>query len=65
MSMRREAIVVGVNQYPSLKDTPTSKAKHLTTPAGDAEAIAQILETHGNFRVKRSLPHQQYRRDAG
>ncbi|HEY9800840.1 MAG TPA: caspase family protein [Leptolyngbyaceae cyanobacterium] len=51
--MRREAIVVGVNQYPSLKDTPTSKAKHLTTPAGDAEAIAQILETHGNFRVKR------------
>ncbi|MBD2198395.1 MULTISPECIES: hypothetical protein [Calothrix] len=38
--MRREALIVGINQYPFLKDTPTSEAKHLTTPATDAEAIA-------------------------
>ncbi|MEM7578313.1 MAG: hypothetical protein AAF316_00415 [Cyanobacteria bacterium P01_A01_bin.80] len=38
--MRRDALVVGINQYPFLKDTPTSKAKHLKTPASDAEAIA-------------------------
>jgi uncharacterized caspase-like protein len=37
--MRREALVVGINQYPFLKDTPTSRAKHLTTPASDAEAL--------------------------
>jgi LuxR family glucitol operon transcriptional activator len=42
--MKRDALVVGINQYPFLKDTPTSKAKHLKTPAGDAEAIAQLLE---------------------
>ncbi|MBD2604794.1 caspase family protein [Scytonema hofmannii FACHB-248] len=51
--MRRDALVVGINQYPFLKDTPTSPAKHLTTPAADAEAIAQLLEEHGDFRVKR------------
>lgn len=51
--MRRDALVVGINQYPFLKDTPTGKAKHLTTPAADAEAIAQVLEKYGNFRVKR------------
>lgn len=38
--MTRDALVVGINQYPFLKDAPTSKAKHLKTPAGDAEAIA-------------------------
>lgn len=42
--MAREALVVGINQYSFLKDTPTSQAKHLTTPASDAEAIAQLLE---------------------
>ncbi len=51
--MVRDALVVGINQYPFLKDTPTSKAKHLKTPASDAEAIAQLLEADGNFRVKR------------
>lgn len=51
--MARDALVVGINQYPFLKDTPTSKAKHLTTPASDAEAIAQSLETYGDFRVQR------------
>jgi hypothetical protein len=52
-TMRRDALVVGINQYPFLKDTPTSPAKHLTTPAADAEAIAQLLEEHGDFNVKR------------
>ncbi len=51
--MTRDALVVGINQYPFLKDTPTSKAKHLKTPASDAEAIAQLLEIDGNFRVQR------------
>lgn len=51
--MTRDALVVGINQYPFLKDAPTSKAKHLKTPAGDAEAIAQLLETYGDFRVQR------------
>lgn len=27
--MNRDALVVGINQYPFLKDTATSKAKHL------------------------------------
>ncbi|ODH02282.1 hypothetical protein A4S05_24985 [Nostoc sp. KVJ20] len=51
--MSRDALVVGINQYPFLKDTPTSKAKHLFTPANDAEAIAQRLEEYGDFRVRR------------
>ncbi|MFK0735560.1 MAG: tetratricopeptide repeat protein [Gloeotrichia echinulata HAB0833] len=51
--MRRDALVVGINHYPYLKDTSTSKAKHLKTPAADAEAIAQLLEAHGDFHVKR------------
>lgn len=49
--MRRDALVVGINQYPFLKDTPTSKAKHLKTPAADAEAIAQLLEGFGGNEV--------------
>ncbi|MBD2341633.1 caspase family protein [Calothrix sp. FACHB-156] len=50
--MSRDALVVGINKYPFLKDS-TGNYKHLRTPASDAEAIAQLLETHGNFRVKR------------
>ena len=57
--MRRDALVVGINQYPFLKDTPTSKAKHLTTPAGDAEAIAQLLEADGNFQQVQRLPRRE------
>jgi uncharacterized caspase-like protein len=38
--MTRDALVVGINQYPFLKDSPASKAKHLKTAAADAEAIA-------------------------
>lgn len=53
--MNRDALVVGINQYPVLKDNPTSKAKHLSTPASDAEAIALRLEEYGGFRA-RQLP---------
>ncbi|KYC44055.1 hypothetical protein WA1_02630 [Scytonema hofmannii PCC 7110] len=55
--MTRDALVVGINQYPSLKDKPGpgSKAKHLKTPATDAEAIAQLLEKYGEFQVRRLL----------
>jgi hypothetical protein len=45
--MRREALVVSINQYPFLKDTLTSKAKHLTTPAADA--IAQLLKADADI----------------
>lgn len=51
--MRRNALVVGISQYPGLRETPTSPAQHLTTPAADAEAIARLLEADGNFRVRR------------
>ncbi|GAB1543522.1 hypothetical protein NUACC21_61970 [Scytonema sp. NUACC21] len=51
--MSRDALIVGINQYPNLKNSSTGKPQHLTTPASDAEAIAQLLETYGNFRVKR------------
>jgi len=36
--MRRQALVVGINRYPS------SAAKHLQRLASDAEAIAQLLD---------------------
>lgn len=51
--MNREALVVGINRYPFLEDTARSQYRHLRTPAEDAEAIAKILETYGNFRVER------------
>ncbi len=50
--MSRDALIVGINKYSFLKNS-TGKYKHLTTPASDAEAIAQLLESHNNFRVKR------------
>jgi Caspase domain len=50
--MSRDALVVGINKYPFLKDS-TGSYKHLTTPASDAEAIAQLLEADGHFRVQR------------
>jgi uncharacterized caspase-like protein len=64
--MNRDALVVGINQYPFLKDNPTSKAKHLNTPASDAEAIALRLEEYGGFRVRRlpeSIQEEQRRVD--
>ncbi|MFW9259081.1 caspase family protein [Nostoc sp. CALU 546] len=51
--MTRDALIIGINQYPLLKDTPASQAKNLTTPGTDAEAIARLLETYGDFRVTR------------
>jgi uncharacterized caspase-like protein len=62
--MDREALVVGINRYPLLRNQQTSKPQHLEKPAADAEAIAQILEKYGNFRVRR-LPevyHQEGKR---
>jgi hypothetical protein len=50
--MSRDALVVGINKYPFLKDSK-GNYKHLTTPSSDAEAIAQLLEAHKNFRVNR------------
>ncbi|MGK7923064.1 MAG: caspase family protein [Trichodesmium sp.] len=50
--MNREALVVGINYYPSLKNI-LGQPQHLTKPAADAEAIAQVLETYGNFHVQR------------
>ncbi len=35
--MSRDALIVGINKYPFLKDSTGNK--HLTTPASDAEAI--------------------------
>lgn len=51
--MNRDALVIGINRYPWFKKTPTDEAKHLKLPAQDAEAIAQLLETQGNFKVTR------------
>ncbi len=43
--MTRDALVVGINNYPEIGD--------LRKPAGDAEAVAHLLETYGGFRVRR------------
>ncbi len=43
--MSRDALVVGISSYRWLPD--------LGAPANDAEAIAQILQTQGDFRVQR------------
>ena len=50
--MNREALVVGINHYPLLRDG-SAQPRHLIKPAADAEAIAQLLETSGNFHVQR------------
>jgi len=44
--MSRDALVVGINTY-------QFEAWNLKTPGENAEAIAQILERYGGFRVKR------------
>ncbi|NEZ58904.1 caspase family protein [Adonisia turfae] len=43
--MSRDALIVGINQYQTLP--------RLTAAAKDAEGIANLLENHGNFRVRR------------
>ncbi|MFB2834253.1 caspase family protein [Floridanema evergladense] len=58
ITTRRQALVVGINRYPFLKSHPTSEAPHLQTPAADAEAIAHLLESYGDFAVHR-LPAKQ------
>ena len=51
--IKRQALVVGINRYPFLKETATSEAQHLTTAVQDADAIARILELYGDFEVFR------------
>lgn len=51
--MSRKALVVGINQYPFLKNLTAGQSQHLKTPAADAEAISQLLETYGDFQVQR------------
>ncbi len=45
--MSRDALVVGINRY------QWEGLQNLRAPARDAEAIAQMLEKHGDFRVWR------------
>ena len=42
--IKRQALVVGINRYSFLKDGRPGLALHLEKPAGDAEAIVQLLE---------------------
>ena len=50
--MTRSALVVGINTY-SHDDLPNLKA-----PAHDAEAIAQLLQQHGDFDTVVRLPEK-------
>ncbi|ESA37531.1 peptidase c14 caspase catalytic subunit p20 [Leptolyngbya sp. Heron Island J] len=43
--MSRDALIVGINQYQALP--------RLTAAAKDAEGVANLLETYGDFRVRR------------
>ncbi len=45
--MSRDALVVGINKYQD------DRLRNLNAPAVDAEAIANILEKHGDFNVWR------------
>ncbi|HAZ44467.1 MAG TPA: hypothetical protein DDW76_09420 [Cyanobacteria bacterium UBA11369] len=51
--MNRDALVIGLNRYSFLRNSPTSEAQHLKAAAADAEKMACLLETQGNFTVKR------------
>ncbi|MDJ0662352.1 MAG: pentapeptide repeat-containing protein [Crocosphaera sp.] len=48
--MSKDALIVGINHY------QYEGLSHLTSPAEDAEAIASILEQHGQFTTIRRLP---------
>ncbi|MGK7883376.1 MAG: pentapeptide repeat-containing protein [Crocosphaera sp.] len=48
--MSRDALIVGINNY------DYKGLKYLPSPAEDAEAIASILEQHGQFNTIRRLP---------
>ncbi|MDF0554060.1 caspase family protein [Kamptonema sp. UHCC 0994] len=41
--MKRQALVIGINRYPLLKDKPTDTGKHLHAPYHDAIAIGKML----------------------
>ncbi|MEQ9667265.1 caspase family protein [Coleofasciculus sp. G2-EDA-02] len=45
--MNRQALIVGINTY------DTQHLKNLTSPAKDADAIAQLLIDRGNVQVRR------------
>jgi hypothetical protein len=45
--MIRDALVVGINSYQA------EGLSNLQSPAEDAEAIASILEQHGEFNVQK------------
>ena len=45
--MSRDALVVGINTYQS------DRLTNLPAPSEDAEAIAQLLERYGDFKVTR------------
>lgn len=47
--MLRQALVVGINNYPWHK-------KNLETPASDAEQIARLLKNFGGFEIVERLP---------
>jgi CRISPR/Cas system-associated protein Csm6/Txe/YoeB family toxin of Txe-Axe toxin-antitoxin module len=46
--MLRQALVVGINDYPGLQN--------LKTPASDAERIASLLKKYGGFQIVKRLP---------
>jgi len=46
--MSRDALIIGINQYRNLQK--------LTSPAEDAEKIAQLLKDYGQFNVVKILP---------
>ncbi len=48
--MPRYALIIGISQYQNLTSLPNA--------ARDAEAVAQVLERHGNFDVVRRFPAQ-------
>jgi hypothetical protein len=49
--MARYALVVGIAEY-------GSSSLNLTKPKIDAEAVAQLLEQHGNFQEVKRLPRR-------
>jgi hypothetical protein len=42
--MKRQALIIGINRYPWLKDKPTDEGKHLDAPYHDAIAIGEMLD---------------------
>ncbi|HEY9907841.1 MAG TPA: hypothetical protein V6D18_09535, partial [Thermosynechococcaceae cyanobacterium] len=48
--MNRYALIIGISQYQN-RSLP-----ELSKPAVSAEAVAKLLEAHGNFQEVRRLP---------